>query len=181
MMVKFSCLDPYFCRRVFINPMILISQQGMLLFSPMVMSDSLWLDGLHGFPVLHYLLEFAQTHVHWVNDAIQPSHPLLLSSLSALNLSQHQGFFQWVSFSHQVAKVLELQLQHQSLKWIFRVDFLRIDWFDLAVQRTVKNLNAWSDIKVLTTCHIVNSSPIQNFMRLFLPITCMTCFLLFLL
>ena len=57
----------------------------------------------------------------------------------------------------------------------------RIDWFDLAVQRTVKSLNAWSDIKVLTTCHIVNSSPKQTFTRLFLPITCMTCFLLSLL
>ena len=71
-----------------------------------------------GFPVLHHLLEFAQTHVHWVSDAIQPSHPLSPPSPSALNLSQHQGLFQWVSSSHQVAKVLELQLQHQSFQWI---------------------------------------------------------------
>ena len=76
-----------------------------------------------GFPVLHYLPEFAQTHVHWVSDAIQPSHPLSPSSL-ALSLSQHQGLFQWVSFSHQVARVLELQLQHQSFQWIFRTEFL---------------------------------------------------------
>ena len=65
-------------------------------------------------PVLHYFLKFAQTHVHWVGDAIQPSHPLSLTSPPALNLSQHQGLFQWVGSSHQVAKVLELQLQHQS-------------------------------------------------------------------
>ena len=79
------------------------------------------------FPVLHYLLEFAQTHVHWVSDAIQPSHPLSSPSSSALNLSQQQGLFQWVRSSHQVAKVLKLQLQRQSFEWIFRVDFL-YDW-----------------------------------------------------
>ena len=78
-----------------------------------------------GFPVLHYLLDFAQTHVHWIDDVIQPSHPLLSPSPPALNLSQHQGPFPWVGSSHQVAKVLELQ--HQSFQWIFRVDFL-LDW-----------------------------------------------------
>ena len=77
-----------------------------------------------GMPVLLCLLEFAQTHVHWVSDAIQPSHPLLPSSPPALNLSQHQGLFQWVSSLHQIAKILELQIQHQSFQWIFRVDFL---------------------------------------------------------
>ena len=61
-----------------------------------------------GFPVLHCLPEFAQASVHWVGDAIQPSHPLLPPSPPALNLSQHQGLFQWVSSLHQVAKVLEL-------------------------------------------------------------------------
>ena len=60
--------------------------------------------------VLHYLLEFAQTHAHWADDAIQPSHLLLSPSPPALHLSQHQGFFQWVSSLHQVAKLLELQL-----------------------------------------------------------------------
>ena len=59
-----------------------------------------------GFPVLHHLLEFAQTHVHWMDDAIQQSHPLLPPSPLALSLSQHQGLSQWVSSSHQVAKVL---------------------------------------------------------------------------
>ena len=76
------------------------------------------------FPVLHHLPELVQTHVHWVSDVIQPSHPLSSPSSPALNLSQHQGLFQWVSSSHQVAKVLELQFQHQSFQWIFRVDFL---------------------------------------------------------
>ena len=77
-----------------------------------------------GFSVLDYLPEFAQTHVHWVDNAIQQFHPLSPPFLSALNLSQHQDLFQWVSSLHQVAKVLELQLQHQSFQWIFRVDFL---------------------------------------------------------
>ena len=76
-----------------------------------------------GFPVLHYLPEFAKTHVHWVNNVIQPSHPLSLPSPLALSLSQNQGLFQWVSSPHQVATVLDLQLQHQSFQWIFRVDF----------------------------------------------------------
>ena len=62
-----------------------------------------------GFPVLHCLPEFAQTYVHWVSDAIQPSHSPLTPSLPALNLPQHQDLFQWISFSHQMAKVLELQ------------------------------------------------------------------------
>ena len=71
-----------------------------------------------GFPVLYHVLGFAQTHVLWVSDAIQPSYPLWSPS-HAFNLSQHQGLFSWVRSSHQVAKVLELQLQHQSFQWIF--------------------------------------------------------------
>ena len=74
--------------------------------------------------VRYQLLELAQAHVHRVGDTIQPSHPLLSLSPTAFNLSQHQGLFQWISSSHQVAKVLELQLQHQSFQWIFRTDFL---------------------------------------------------------
>ena len=77
-----------------------------------------------GFLVLHQLLGSTQTHVHWVSDTIQPSHPLLLSSPPALTLSQYQGLFQWVGSSHQVAKVLQFQLQYQSFQWIFRTDFL---------------------------------------------------------
>ena len=78
-----------------------------------------------GLPVHHQLLEFTQTHVHWVGDAIQASHPLLSPTPPALNLSQHQGFFKWVSSSHQVAKVLEFQLQHQSLQWTLKADLLK--------------------------------------------------------
>ena len=94
-----------------------------------------------GFPVHHQLLEFAQTHVHWISDIVQPSHPLSCPSLPAFNSSQHQGLFQWVGSSHQVAKVLELQLQHQFFQWIFRLTSFRIDWLDLlAVQGTLKSL-----------------------------------------
>ena len=77
-----------------------------------------------GLPVHHQLLEFTQTQVHWVSDAIWPSHPLLSPSSPAFNLSQHQGLFKWVSSSHQVAKVLEFQLQHQSFQWTPSTDLL---------------------------------------------------------
>ena len=77
-----------------------------------------------GLPVHHQLPESTQTHVHWVVDAIQPSHPLLSPSLPALNLSQHQGLFKWVSSLHQVAKVLEFQLQHHSFQRTPRTDLL---------------------------------------------------------
>ena len=76
-----------------------------------------------GLPVHHQLPEFTQTHVHWVGDAIQLSHPLSSPSPPALNLSQHQGLFKWVSSSPQVANVLESQLQHQSFQWTPRTDF----------------------------------------------------------
>ena len=79
-----------------------------------------------GFPLLHCLPEFAQTHAHWARNAIQPSHPLLSPSPPTLSLTQHQGLLLgWVSFLHQVTKVLEPQ--HQSFQWIFKVDFLQ-DW-----------------------------------------------------
>ena len=84
-----------------------------------------------GLPVHNQLPEFTQTHVHWVGDATQPSHPLSSPSPPALNLSQHHGLFQWVSSSHQVAKVLEFQ--HQSFQWTLRTDLL-------AVQGTLKSL-----------------------------------------
>ena len=95
-------------------------------YSCSVVPDSLWPYGLPtpGLPAQHHLLDFTQTHVHRVSDAIQPSHPLSSPSPPALNLSQHQGLFQWVSSLHQVAKALEFQLQHQSFQWIFRTDFL---------------------------------------------------------
>ena len=87
-----------------------------------------------GLPVLH-CPEVCPSSCPLHGDAIQPSHPLMPPSPSALNLSQRQGLFQWVGCSHQATKMLELQLQHQSFQWVFRVDFLKIDWFELlAVQ-----------------------------------------------
>ena len=94
-----------------------VAQSCLTLCDPM---DS----SMPGFPVYHQLMELTQTHVYWVGDAIQPSHPLSSPSPPAFYLSQHQGLFQWVSSSHQVAKVLEFQLQHQSFQWIFWIDFL---------------------------------------------------------
>ena len=77
-----------------------------------------------GLPVHHQLLAFIQTHVHRVGDAIQPSHPLSSPSPPAFKTSQHQGLFQWVNSLHQVATVLEFQLQHQSFQWTPRTDLL---------------------------------------------------------
>ena len=90
-----------------------------------------------GFPVCHQLPELAQTHVHWVSDTTQPSHPLLFPSPPVFNLSQHQGLFQWVSSSYQVAKVLELQHLMNILisnEYSGLISF-RIDWFDLLAAR----------------------------------------------
>ena len=75
-------------------------------------------------PVHHQLPEFTQTHVHRVSDAIQPSHPLSSPSSPAPKPSQHQGLFQWVNSSHEVAKVLEFQLQHHSFQRTPRADLL---------------------------------------------------------
>ena len=94
-----------------------VTQSCLTLCSPMDCS-------MPGFPVHHQLLEFTQTHVHWVGDTIQPSHSLLSPSHSAFNLSQHQGPFQRVRSLHQVAKLLEFQLQYQSFQWTPRTDFL---------------------------------------------------------
>ena len=92
-----------------------------------------------GLPIHHQLPEV--THVHWVGDAIQPSHPLSSPSPPTFNLSQHQGLFKWVKSLHQVAKVLEFQLQHQSFQWTSRLISFRIDWLDLlAVQGTLEGL-----------------------------------------
>ena len=93
-----------------------------------------------GFLVLHCLPDLAQIHIHRVGDTIQPSRPLSSPSPPALNLFQHQGLFQWVSSSHQGAKVLELQLQLQSFQWTFRLISFRMDWLDLLlVQGTLKS------------------------------------------
>ena len=95
---------------------ILVAQSCLTLCDPMDCT-------MPGFPVHHQLPEPTQTHVHWVGDAIQPSHSLSPPS-PAFNLSQNLGLFQWVGSLHQAAKVLEFQLQYQSFQWIFKIDFL---------------------------------------------------------
>ena len=94
-----------------------VAQSCLILCNPMNWSTP-------GLPVHHQFPESTQTHVHWVSDAIQPSHPLSSPSPPALNLSQHQGLFQWVNSSHEVAQVLEFQLQHQSFQLTPRTDLL---------------------------------------------------------
>ena len=89
------------------------------------------LFSMPGLSVLHHLPKFSQVHVYCISDAIQPSHPLMPSSPSALNVSQNQGLFQRVSHFYQMTKILEFQPQHQSLQWVFRVDFL-LDWLVLS-------------------------------------------------
>ena len=94
-----------------------VTQSCLTLCDPMSHS-------MPGLPVHHQPPESTQIHVHWVGDAIQPSYPLLSPSPPTLNLFQHQSLFKWVSSLHQVAKVLEFQLQHQSFQWTLRTDLL---------------------------------------------------------
>ena len=106
--------------------------------------DCSWPD----LPVHHQLPELTETHVHRVGDAIQLSHPLSSPS-PAFNLSQHQGLFRWVSSLHQVAKVLEFQLQHQSSNEHSGLISFRMDWLDLlAVQGTHNSLQFKSIISL---------------------------------
>jgi len=110
------------------SPRIFIDTDKLLQFSSIAQSCLTLCDpmdcSIPGFHLHHQLPELVQTHVHWVGDAIQPSHSLSFPSPPALNFSQHQGLSQGVSSLHLVAKVLELQLQHWPFKWLFRVDFL---------------------------------------------------------
>ena len=98
-----------------------VTQSCPILCDPMYCS-------MPGFPVHHQLLELGHTHVHRVGDAIQPSHPLSSPSPAAIRLSQHQGLFQWVSSSHQVAKILEFQLQHPSVLPMNTQDWSPLGW-----------------------------------------------------
>ena len=124
------------------------------------------------FPVFHYLPEFAQTQVHSVGDAIQPSHPLLPPFPPIPNLSQHWGLFQWVGFSHLVAKVLKLQLQYQSFQWICRLIFifmilrfffkkermlLYLTWRETCSSLQMWLGNRWGASRTL--CHVPRSIP----------------------
>ena len=128
-----SASESFSAGGIWVNQTLMIVASGWcipgvhcsLLFSCSLVSICDPIDcSMPSFLVLHYLLELAQTHVHQIGDAIQPSHPLSSPFPPALNLSQHQGLFQWVGSLHQMANVLELQLQHQSFQQIFRVDFL---------------------------------------------------------
>ena len=119
-----------------------------MIFSSVQLLSRVWLFvtpwtacSMPGFPVHHQIQEIAQTHAHQVGDAIQPSHPLLSPSPPPFNLSQHQGIFQLVNSSHQVAKVLEFQLQHHpSNEYSGLISFMTV-WMDLlAVQGTLKIL-----------------------------------------
>ena len=109
------------------------------LFSCSVVPDSLQHHGLQDtrLPCPSPSPGVVQTHVHWVSDAIQPSHPLSSPSPLAFNLSQHQGLFQWVTSLHQVAKLLEFQLQHQSF---LMIDFLW-GWFPLGITGLISFLS----------------------------------------
>ena len=116
-------------------PFSSVAQSCLTLCDPMDCSTP-------GLPVHHQLPGFTQTHVHWVGDAIQPSQPLSSPSPPAFSLSQHQGLYKWGTSSHQVARVLQLQLQHQpfcSMRdgWWFLVYFSRY----LLAQRLVDSLN----------------------------------------
>ena len=104
---------------------------------------------MSAFPVLHYLPVSAQTHVHWVSDAFQPSHPLSSPSPPARNLFQHQGLFPWVSSLHQVDKVLELQLQHQSFQW--RLISFMMDCFDLLAVQGCSRVFPTSQLKSINS------------------------------
>ena len=106
-----------------------------------------------GLPVHHQLLEFTQTHVHWVSDAIQPSHPLSSLSPPAFNLSQHQGLFQWVASLHQVAKYCNFSFIISPFSEYSVLISFRMDWFDLlSVQGTLKSL---------LQCHSLKASILQ--------------------
>ena len=106
---------------ILLNSVLDLNPVFALFFSSVAQScPTLW-DPMNcsmpGLPVHHQFPEFTQTHVHQVRDAIQPSHPLSSPSPLTPNPSQHQGLFQWVNSSHEVAKVLQFQLQHQSFQW----------------------------------------------------------------
>ena len=104
-----------------------------------------------GLPVHHQLLDFTQTHVHWFDDAIQPTHPLLSPSPPALNPSKHQSLFQWVNSSHEVAKVLEFQLPSKEQPGLIS---FQMDWLDLlADQGILKSLLQYHSSKASILWH----------------------------
>ena len=132
-----TCWKEYFPHWIVMAPLLRISsvaQSCLTLCDPMDCSTP-------GLPVHHQLLEFTQTHVHCVGDAIQPSHPLSSPFPPALNLSQHQGLFKWVSFSYQVAKYSSFSFNISPSNEYSELISFRNDWLDLlAVQGAFKSL-----------------------------------------
>ena len=112
-----------------------------------------------GFPVLYHLPEFAQTHVHWVAEAMQPSHPLLPPSLRAFPPSEHQGLFQWVGSLHQYwPKYWSFSFSISASNEYLGLISFRIDWFDfLAIQGTLKCVSSCIYIFSMCTCFNINS------------------------
>ena len=136
-----SSLGPLFLWAWLLSSFSSVTQSSLTLRNPIDCSTP-------GLPVHHQLPEFTQTHVHWVGDAIQPSHPLSSPSPPAFNLSQHQGLFQWVSSSHQVAKVLEFQLQHQSFC---------LDWDSISKLLSLATIQTW-----LIISYVVSTNSMQS-------------------
>ena len=150
-------------------------------FIPVKLLSCVWLfvtPWMPGFSVHHQLPEFTQTHVHWVGDAIQPSHPLSSPSPPAFNLSQYQGLFKWVSSSHQMAKVLEFQ--HQAFQWIFPLNMN--EWFPLwwtgwisfqskGLSRVFQHHSLKESILWQVTCHISSNSMVirEKNCKIFVP------------
>ena len=122
----------------------LVTQSCPTLCDPMDCSTT-------GFPVHHQLPQLAQIHIHWVSDAIQLSHSLSSPSPPTFSLSQHQGLFQGVRSLHQVTKVLELQLQHQSFQWIVRTDSFRIDFWSTCCQRDFQETSPTPQFKSINS------------------------------
>ena len=111
-----------------------------------------------GFPVLHHLLEFAQSHVHWVDDGIQPPHPLLFPSPPALHLSQHQGLFQWVSSSHQVAKFSSVQ--SLSRVRLFATPWIAARQASLFITISRSSFRLTSTESVMPSSHLILGRPL---------------------
>ena len=132
------------------QPMEFFTELEQVQFSSLAQSCPTLCDpidcSMPGLPVHHQLLESTQTPVHWVSDAIQPSHPLSSPSTPVVNPSKHQGLFQWVSSSHQVAKVLELNFSF-SISLSFRIDSFDL----LTVQRTLRSLLQHYSSKSITS------------------------------
>ena len=141
---------------IFLENTFARSLKGMvfLLLSHVWLCDSMKCS-MPGFPVLHYLLEFAQTHVHWVSDAIQASDPLLLPSPLTLKLWQHRGLFQWVSSLYQVAKYWNFSLSISPSNEYSGLISFSIDWFDLlAFQGNLKSLLQHRNSNAIISAHL---------------------------